>query len=779
MLLVHSVGAVTPVGLDAAQTCAALRARLSGVEAILAQAPPNDALLAAAVPARSDLKRRADFWLAHLALRALRECIANYKGDLSRLALFLALPEPFREHPALADATGQQLSARIVAALGANFSPHSRVLNSGHAAVAEALRLVSALVEKGSIDGALLGGVDSLLFDADLDRLRGAGRLHLPGHPFAVIPGEGAAFFLVGGDARPLAIPPMACLPGFATTREVDSICGHRYSVGIGMQDALAAALAQAGQQEGAIGWRITDVNGERYRTWEASVFVTRAYRSLRDGLPCVHLPAATGDLGAATQALQVIFAATAMMRGYAPAPLAVCEAASEDGLRGACLVAPAPGELRPPFRSARRGADRAARAVIMRQAERVPHELSALVDQRASRIGGAMRFKDLEWHDERIDSMLDLLRSYGRSAWAAIAAAVDAGDRGAFFARGVLTLECGQRERIANFAEEALLAVAERPLLAALGWVSRAFLQGVAMDFARSSSPSARGLATSCFSLHRVAGCPLLPALLRDDDPGVRARALRLIGDVGEGTYFAAAREAMAEPLTAVRFWAARSSVLLGDRGAGIDTLASIAHTSGPLAAQAMSILLSAANRNFVRAFLRSLAKMGEGDPSARRKLVVGCGMSGDPHYVPWLIGLMSDDGLARAAGEAFSFVTGADIAALDLERKPPENFASGPNDNPEDEDVAVDEDEGLPWPDQAKVQAWWSANSQRFEPGIRYFVGAPPSWAHCIEVLKTGYQRQRFAAAQHLCLLRPGTPLFNCAAPAWRQQRLLARMS
>jgi hypothetical protein len=43
---------------------------------------------------------------------------------------------------------------------------------------------------------------------------------------------------------------------------------------------------------------------------------------------------------------------------------------------------------------------------------------------------------------------------------------------------------------------------------------------------------------------------------------------------------------------------------------------------------------------------------------------------------------------------------------------------------------------------------------------------------------VLKTGHQRQRILAAHYLCLLNPGTPLFNTSAPAWRQQRLLAQM-
>ena len=137
-----------------------------------------------------------------------------------------------------------------------------------------------------------------------------------------------------------------------------------------------------------------------------------------------------------------------------------------------------------------------------------------------------------------------------------------------------------------------------------------------------------------------------------------------------------------------------------------------------------------------------------------------------------------MASVATGRIAGEAFTLITGADLALLDLERKPPENFESGPNDDPDDPNVDMDPDDGLPWPDVKKVEAWWQANQNRFQKGTRYFMGQPVTKEHCIHVLKTGYQRQRILAAQYLCLLEPGTPLFNTAAPAWRQQRLLAAM-
>ncbi|HEU4936767.1 MAG TPA: hypothetical protein VFT39_09965, partial [Vicinamibacterales bacterium] len=189
---------------------------------------------------------------------------------------------------------------------------------------------------------------------------------------------------------------------------------------------------------------------------------------------------------------------------------------------------------------------------------------------------------------------------------------------------------------------------------------------------------------------------------------------------------------------------------------------------------AASWELALQAMTPATTRSVLESLAR----DSKDLRWLIRGSGIAGDPTYVPWLIGHMSNNQIARCAGEAFSLITGTDLALLDLERRPPENFESGPNDDADDSNVAMDPDDGLPWPDVTKIEAWWQANESRFQKGTRYFMGKPVTREHCIEVLKNGYQRQRILAAHYLCLLEPGTPLFNTSAPAWRQQRLLATM-
>jgi uncharacterized protein (TIGR02270 family) len=183
------------------------------------------------------------------------------------------------------------------------------------------------------------------------------------------------------------------------------------------------------------------------------------------------------------------------------------------------------------------------------------------------------------------------------------------------------------------------------------------------------------------------------------------------------------------------------------------------------------MQLALQALELHQAHALLQSCAQT----PGHLRQLIKGAGFGGDPTYVPWLIKHMSDPATARIAGEAFSLITAVDLGATNLDRKPPEGVELGPSDKVEDHDVAVDRDSGLDWPDPERVTRWWEANRRSFSTRVRIFMGAPLTSGHCLKILREGYQRQRIAAAQYLCLLNPGTPLINTNAPAWRQQTSL----
>ena len=199
------------------------------------------------------------------------------------------------------------------------------------------------------------------------------------------------------------------------------------------------------------------------------------------------------------------------------------------------------------------------------------------------------------------------------------------------------------------------------------------------------------------------------------------------------------------------------------------------MAISDGPNRKDAFRLACQAMSVRAAHDLLRELADA----PDQSRWLVEGSGIAGDPAYVPWLVKRMAQPQTARLAGESFSLITGVDLSSNKLATAAPGNVESGPTDEPDDPNVDMDADEGLPWPDVPKIEQWWTANSGKFVKGTRYFMGAPVTREHCIDVLKNGYQRQRILAAHYLCLLEPGTPLFNTSAPAWRQQRWLAKLT
>ena len=113
--------------------------------------------------------------------------------------------------------------------------------------------------------------------------------------------------------------------------------------------------------------------------------------------------------------------------------------------------------------------------------------------------------------------------------------------------------------------------------------------------------------------------------------------------------------------------------------------------------------------------------------NPESARLAVIGAGAIGDPTLIPWLIEQMKTPALARVAGESFTMITGVDIAYEDLEGERPEGFESGPTEDPEDENVEMDPDENLPWPNPDLIQKWWSNHRSNFQSGTRYLIGKP----------------------------------------------------
>ena len=410
---------------------------------------------------------------------------------------------------------------------------------------------------------------------------------------------------------------------------------------------------------------------------------------------------------------------------------------------------------------------------VVAQHAEEVVH----LWLQRSALLNAPdVRLRFFNDHDERLSAHLEGLVLAGPTGWRHCEANLGSPNPGAMFGAVVIALESSDIPRLEQllrlFAAEAVLRAG---FAGAFGWVSQHFLQRTVRAWLSSSDVFRRCVGLTACAMHRVDPGLETGPWLADPAAAVRARALRAAGEFGLHTVAPRCVAALTDEDAECQFWAAWSAVLLGHRGTALDTLSRVALDAAvPHRARAFRLMLQTMDRSVAHTTLQTVAH----DSAQVWWLIQGSGVAGDATYVPWLVGHMAAPETARAAGEAFTLITGADLDVLQLWRAQPDGFESGPNENPDDENVDMDPDEGLPWPDPEKVKDWWARNSSRFAPGQRYFMGAPVTRGHCIDVLKNGYQRQRILAAHYLCLLDPGTPLFNTSAPAWRQQRLLAEM-
>lgn len=380
----------------------------------------------------------------------------------------------------------------------------------------------------------------------------------------------------------------------------------------------------------------------------------------------------------------------------------------------------------------------------------------------------------DLARLDERLVSHFDGLAVAGRQACPSCEALLEVSYPGAVFASTVHAVTQRDLQWIARLFDVARSRSGAREMICAFGWLHKGQLLGIVANHLGAEEPVQRRVSIAACAEHRVDPGLTCDTLLKEEEPSIRALAIRTAGEIGRQDMAASCATTSGDEDSDCRFWSVWSGVMLGDRNRALNALTQMATIDGPHRSRAFTLGLQTVNARAAHAFLKGVAA----DPAQLRWLVHGSGIAGDPTYVPWLITHMREDKMARLAGESFTLITGADLSALTLDRPQPEGFEAGPTDDPDDDNVDMDPDDGLPWPDVDKIEKWWAANASRFQKGTRYFMGAPVTRAHCIDVLKNGYQRQRILAAHYLCLLEPGTPLFNTSAPAWRQQRLLARM-
>ena len=381
-------------------------------------------------------------------------------------------------------------------------------------------------------------------------------------------------------------------------------------------------------------------------------------------------------------------------------------------------------------------------------------------------------RLADLAQLDMRLQAHLDGSLVAGNDGWETAAAALEEGKPGAVFTAGILAFQSGNEPWVQRVVE-AGVATPEttRALISALGWVPIERAAGPIKALLASDqwSRSCVGIAGAA-SHRKLPTGSVLPNALSTDDPILKARTLRVVGELGLVDFHLTTRANLRSKNPIVRFWAAWSNALLDGHRDALACLQNIAERGGPLAERAAQMAMRRLPPGDAKSWIKKLVR----ELGKKRIAILAAGAFADPDVIPFLIDQMKHPKLAKVAGESFSLITGARIPYEDLDGEPPESDGLAPTESP-DEDAASSADLSLPWPNPGLIQQWWSARQGNFAKGNRYLLGQPITSESLRLALKDGYQRQRTAASIELAILKPGRPLFEVRAPSWRQQSML----
>jgi uncharacterized protein (TIGR02270 family) len=375
---------------------------------------------------------------------------------------------------------------------------------------------------------------------------------------------------------------------------------------------------------------------------------------------------------------------------------------------------------------------------------------------------------KDLAKLDLRLEAHLDGLRIAGPHGWAVLQESLKLEEPGEIFAAAVLAFESGDAKRT-DLVLEAGTATSDlsRGLVSAIGWLPPKKADRLIKILLASPLAARRRIGIAGAAIRRLDFEKGFLEGVRDKDPLLQARALLAIAQMGMSRHAALFSTYLNAVDPAVGYAAAWGGTLVSGDPAALSALQTFATVPGRKAREALIL----AARRLTPAAAAIWREKLAARPETIRQAVIAAGAAGDPVAVPWLLDRMATPAVARVAGEALSMITGVDLAYQDLDAKKPEGFEGGPNDDPKDENVAPDPDEDLPWPHPPRLRVWWDGQRSRFVPGKRHLAGKEITAASAREVLKTGRQRQRAAAAVELAILEPGTPLADVRAPGFRQ--------
>lgn len=371
---------------------------------------------------------------------------------------------------------------------------------------------------------------------------------------------------------------------------------------------------------------------------------------------------------------------------------------------------------------------------------------------------------QDIQELEQRIDSWLDGIMTSLSDGWLACESALELEEPGEVFTATVIAFRSREMTNIQKAVEVGLTNDETiKGLISAIGWLPDHLANPWIERFLKGKDLKHKYLGLAAASVRRQDPGDILTSILQREDcrqnEKLYARAVRLIGELGRQDLLPALSVAIKSDSNDIKFWAIWSAIMLGNKHVATQ-LEPYVFEVNPHHERAVQLAFRVLPIEMARKWISKMAKNDDLD----RSVIKATGILGDPHPINWLITKMAEPEFSRLAGESFSLITGLDLEQNGLSMEPFDDEIDIPEDS--DENLLMDEDENLPWPNVKKVATIWQAYGKNFIIGQRHFLGGPITPELLKSTLVSGFQRQRHAAALELALTGSDGALINTRA-------------
>ena len=349
-IVITSMGALTPVGATAKQSCAAIHAGIARIsEHAYYECTPHDPewdeglpLYSSSVPTIDPFLEGFDR-LVELAIPALSETVENAqlkRSDIANCGLYMSLPQSDAATHNIGMATN--FLPEICKRTGLSSFKVMNVNQTGRTGMFEHIFEIIDLLESQELDYCIVGGVDSYLFEDRLDLYDEAWRLKSERNVDGFIPGEAAVMLMLETEAhaRSRGVTPISKISAVAHSQEPETVISKRNSSGSGLTEAINGVLQQ-GNQPSEFNSVFCSLNGESYYAFEWGIQLSRLSHVFTNMSSINHPAENCGDVGSATGGLLLVCASNAFQQGYDTGSQSLLWASADSGQRIALSLQP------------------------------------------------------------------------------------------------------------------------------------------------------------------------------------------------------------------------------------------------------------------------------------------------------------------------------------------------------------------------------------------------------------------------------------------------------